>query len=416
MKITIIDGDVAYPATSGKRLRTLNLMTRLSRRHAITYIARSDTEQTKLASEFLSDHGIKPILVPAPLPRKSGFDFYTRLAANAFASHPYSVQSHVHAAVRAAVQHHAKTAATDLWQLEWSGYRYCLDRTERPIVLQAHNVDATLWRRHYEVEAMWAKRLYIKEQWRKFEAFERSVFNSVDRVIAVSEDDRREAFRLYGAHLPIDVVANGVDVDAFATVEPAFGSRTILFLGALDWRPNLDALEFLLGSIMDLVRAQAPDCRLRIVGRHASEHLRQRLAALDWVDLYADVPDVRPHLAHCAVMAVPLRIGGGTRLKILEGLAAGLPMVSTQVGAEGIDIIDGTHLDLADDPVTFAARLSAHVRQNSKDTTDAMRARKDRRELAALYDWSLLADRLEKVWLDVGQVRTVQPKQLEVLT
>lgn len=400
MRITIIDGDVVYPPTSGKRLRTLNLMTRLARRHAITYIARADTADTRLAHEFLADHGVKPILVPSPLPQKSGLNFYARLATNVLASQPYSVQSHVHAAVRAAVQVHAEAGTTDLWQLEWLGYRYCLDRTQTPIVLQAHNVEALLWQRYHDIEKIWAKRLFIKEQWRKFEAFERNVFRSVDRIVAVSEQDRREALRLYGADLPIEVVENGVDVEHFATVDIEHGSKTILFLGALDWRPNLDGLDFLLEEVMDSVRKQVPHCRLRVVGRNAPDHLRQRLARLSWVDLHVDVPDVRPHLAQCAVMAIPLRVGGGTRLKILEGLAAGLPMVSTRIGAEGLEIEDGVHLDIADDPAELASRLVTRLGAGSTEP-----ARAARRALARRYDWSRLADSLEAVWLDAGRTR-----------
>jgi polysaccharide biosynthesis protein PslH len=395
VRVTIIDGDVAYPPTSGKRLRTLHLMTRLARHHHITYIARSDETSPREACDYFKSYGIEPHLVHAPLPAKTGLQFYGRLLANVATSEPYSVQTHTLAPMRAAVRAHAAASVTDLWQLEWSGYRYCLAPTDGPFVLQAHNVDALIWQRYHEVEVNWSKRLYIAEQWRKFRAFEGAAFRSADRIVAVSAQDRSEAHRLYGSDLAIDIVPNGVETAAFSGVTPDSSSRTILFLGALDWRPNLDGLSHLLATTMDQVRARVPGCRLLVVGRHPSADLRQKLAQLPWVTLAADVPDVRPYLAQCAVLAVPLRIGGGTRLKILEALAAGLPVVSTTVGAEGLDVVDDAHVDIADAPQSFADRLVTRLKQSALAEPSSLAAR---RALAEHYDWRRQAERLDATW------------------
>src|SRR5207248_7650671 len=113
---------------------------------------------------------------------------------------------------------------------------------------------------------------------------------------------------------------------------------------SLEWRPNLDAVRLLLDRTLPAVRAAEPDVRLSIVGRRPPAWLVQRARTEPGVELHADVPDVRPHLARAAVLAVPLRIGGGSRLKILEALGCGVPVVSTRVGAEGLDLRDGEHL------------------------------------------------------------------------
>ena len=145
MNAVIVDGDAAYPPSSGKRLRTLNLMLRLARRHRITYIARchDGPEAAKRAAEFLGDHGIEAVLVEHPLPRKRGPAFYARLAANLFSPLPYSVASHDSPPLRAAVQEHEARRPVDVWQFEWTPFLGLLRAARRRPrrVLMAHNVD-----------------------------------------------------------------------------------------------------------------------------------------------------------------------------------------------------------------------------------------------------------------------------------
>ncbi len=395
MKVTIIDSDVSYPMTSGKRLRTLNLLLPLARRHQLTYIGRSEgPTHSRAASTFLGDHGITPILIEAPLQTKRGAGFYINLARNLVSPLPYSAASHIKPAMRAAAVEHAALAPVDLWQIEWSGYGYCVENLPGPVVLQAHNVDALIWKRYYEAEANPAKRLFIRDQWQKFERFERTVFRSVDKVVAVSTADAALAETSYGA-LPIDVVDNGVDVAGFAGISPALQSNTILFLGALDWRPNIDAADQLLDHIFPALRALQPQARLTIVGRHPSEALRRRVAEEAGVELHADVPDVKPFLAASAAMAVPLRVGGGSRLKILEALAAGLPVVSTAVGAEGLEIEPGAHYVRADTAQDMAIALAGAL---TDPVHHCRQAEAGRKAVAQRYDWTMLAAKLEGIW------------------
>jgi glycosyltransferase involved in cell wall biosynthesis len=395
MNVTIIDGDVSYPTTSGKRLRTLNLLLPLARRHRLTYIARNtDGSDTKQANAFFADHGIESIIIDDPLPRKKGPAFYARLAANLFSPLPYAVSSHFSEKMRQAVLAHARTHAVDLWQAEFSGYLYTLQGVRAPIVLQAHNVETLIWQRFGEAEKQMMRRWFIDQQRRKYERFERRAFASVSRVIVVSPEDADLARQRFGVDT-IDVVDNGVDVDYYRDVRPSEHSVDILYLGALDWRPNLDALKLLLDAIFPAVRARLPQARLRIVGRRPPRWLRDRVRDMEGAELHADVPDVRPHLAASAVMAVPLRIGGGSRLKILEALAAGLPVVSTRIGAEGLALRPGGDYTLADTPEDMAAALIDCLQRPATARTQAERGRLT---VSAGYDWRTLADRLERVW------------------
>jgi polysaccharide biosynthesis protein PslH len=396
MHAVIVDGDVSYPPTSGKRLRTLNLMQRMAARHEVTYIARCQTPDAanRQASDFFRDHRIEPIFVDQPLPKKKGLPFYARLAANAISPWPYSVSSHQSAAMRQTVNAYAADHDVDLWQFEWSGYLPSLNITTRvPKLLIAHNVDTLIWRRYHENARGFAKRLFLKRQARKFERFEHWAFSHADRVVAVSSEDA--ALICDQFHQPnVDVVENGIDRAFFAFADARRDPHRILFLGALDWRPNQDAVQLLLDKIFPEVLAQEPHAKLVIVGRDPGTSLVSRVAQMPQVELHANVPDVRPYLASCGVMTVPLRIGGGSRLKILEALACGLPVVSSRVGAEGLNLTPGTHYTLAEES-SMAAALVQGIRQPEplREVAAAGRAL-----VLETYDWDTLANKLEAVW------------------
>ncbi len=265
-----------------------------------------------------------------------------------------------------------------------------------PKIVMAHNVESLIWQRYYETESNPIKRWYVKHQWRKFKRFERWAFASATRVIAVSDSDAHRIAHQFGADQP-GVVANGVDPSYF---RPAAGKREadrILFLGSLDWRPNLDAVVLLLEQVFPVVRAPVPSARLSLVGRNPPRWLRRKVQDLPGVELFADVADVRPYLAQSGVLAVPLRIGGGSRLKILEALSSGLPVVSTRIGAEGLHLEAGEHLIVVEEVEEMAGALVECIRNPQPAR---MMAERGRLQVLEHYDWDALADKLERVWID----------------
>ena len=262
MNIAIIDSEVSFPPTSGKRLRTLNLMTRLARRHRITCIARSTPADREAAVTF-RDHHIEPVFVEDPVPRKAGLAFYSRLAANLLSPLPYSAVTHVSPALRRAAAQHAARHPVDLWQLEWTAYLDAVPPVSlAPRLMMAPNVDALIWQRYHETERHLLRRAYVGWQWKKLERWEGRMFRAADRCVAVSEEDASLMRQLHQVQ-HVDVVENGVDVSFYQDVAGKRDPHHILFLGSMDWRPNLDAIQLLLGEIFPAVRRQSPrpDCR-----------------------------------------------------------------------------------------------------------------------------------------------------------
>ena len=201
----------------------------------------------------------------------------------------------------------------------------------------------------------------------------------------------------------MDVVDNGVDAAYFGSVEGPHTPNRVLFLGSLDWRPNQDAVRVLLDDIFSGGAGTSADGPVEHRGPEAAGMAKARPRGgveLLCVELHADVADVRPYLGVSGVMAVPLRIGGGSRLKILEALATGLPVVSTRVGAEGLRLQNGRDLTVVEGVEDMAAALVACIRSPEQARRTAEQGR---RLVLEQYDWDVLADKLEAVWQ--GMVR-----------
>jgi glycosyltransferase involved in cell wall biosynthesis len=399
LHVAVVDEELPYPPVTGKRLRTFKLLIRLARDHRITYLCHrnADRDEARRAATLFADHGIETILVDRSVPRKSGAFFYGRLAANLLSPLPYSVTSHQSQALRQAIHAYAAAHRVDLWQCEWTPYAWALrGLSNARRLLVAQNVESQIWQRYHETEKNPVKRWYIKKQWDKFRQFEQQSFAEADQIIAVSAEDAALITGGFGGRQPV-IVDNGVDTDYFRPMPGPREAGRILFLGSLDWRPNLDAVQQLLDRVFPAVLNQEPLARLVLVGRNPPLWLRSRVAETTSVELHADVSDVRPHLARSGVMAVPLRIGGGSRLKILEALAVGLPVVSTRIGAEGLCLDPEQHLKVVADVEEMAAALVEAVRHPGPARAAAERGR---RRVLERYGWETLALQLEQIWLE----------------
>jgi glycosyltransferase involved in cell wall biosynthesis len=225
-------------------------------------------------------------------------------------------------------------------------------RTSTPVVLFEHNVEYMIWKRLHEVEKRPWRRALLALEWRKMRQYEGEACARAGLTVAVSEADRA----LLAANAPgadIRAIGTGVDTAYFHPNGAVEAPATLVFTGSMDWYPNEDAILYFVAAILPELRRKVSGISLAVVGRDPSDRLRAACAAAG-VQVTGTVADIRPYVAEAAVYVVPLRIGGGTRLKIFEALAMGKAVVATRVGAEGLPIVSGQHFLQADSPTDFA--------------------------------------------------------------
>lgn len=228
-----------------------------------------------------------------------------------------------------------------------------------PRVFFAHNVEHVIWKRLRDIEHRWWRRILLTIEFMKMRKVETRTCAEARLTVAVSTTDR-DHLAAASSTAPIFAVPTGVDTDYFKPRGKEAPNR-LVFSGSMDWYPNEDAILYFIEEILPLVAAQVPDVSLTVVGRNPSAKLRT-MAERVGVTVTGTVDDVRPHVAEASLYIVPLRIGGGTRLKIFEALAMGKATVSTTVGAEGLDVVPGIHLLLADGPAMFSGAIVALLR------------------------------------------------------
>jgi glycosyltransferase involved in cell wall biosynthesis len=268
-------------------------------------------------------------------------------------------------------------------------------------VFDDHNAEYVLQQRAFETDVRqprhWIEALYSLIQWKKLSRYEATVCRLADRVVAVSEADKATLQRLVPG-LDVTVVPNGVDVGYYtsADIQPLpLPSHSLIFTGKMDFRPNVDAGLWFCQEVLPLVRRRMPDVRFYIVGQ--SPHRRVlRLTDDPAVTVTGYVDDVRPYIAGACVYVIPLRIGGGTRLKVLEAMAIGKPIVSTSLGCEGFQgLVPGRELSLADTPEEFAQQVIGLLDDASRRERLGQAAR---RFVEEQYDWRLIVPKLERAY------------------
>ncbi len=364
-----------------------------------------DQDELDAAVEAFDKLGIEVIFLERELPKQtlltSKPKLVCQLALNFLSPYPYLVQKHLSTELLESVKRYAASTEVDLVHFEWTPYAAAaLNGTTKPWVADAHNVESLIWKRYFLNEPNFLKRWYIRNQWKKFDRFEKRIFQNASEMVFVSPPDcliAEDEFACRRGH----VVDNGVDLEFFQPTTNERNPREILFLGSLDWRPNLDGVELMLDQVMSQVLEQDSDIQFTVVGRKPPAWLEQRIASCAGAKLYCDVPDVRPFLQRCGMLVVPLRIGGGSRLKILEALASGTPVVSTAVGAEGLDIQPNEHYR----PIENVDEIAQVILRSISSHQDLLEmAGRGRTAILKKYDWKVLSKRLESVWISSMQV------------
>jgi glycosyltransferase involved in cell wall biosynthesis len=219
-----------------------------------------------------------------------------------------------------------------------------------------HNVETVIWRRHVAHASDPLRRIYFGLQARRMFAYDRRVSQEAGHIVAVSATDAEEMRRLFGV-TRVSEIPTGVNIEYFAP-PPAVSpdGADLVFVGSMDWLPNVDGILYFVREVLPLIRRRRPQCSVAIVGRTPPASVSELARTDPQIQVTGTVPDIRPYLWGSAVSIVPLRIGGGTRLKIYEAMAAKIPVVSTTVGAEGLTVHPPDDIRVADTPQDFADR------------------------------------------------------------
>jgi glycosyltransferase involved in cell wall biosynthesis len=406
MRILWVKADKILPVQNGGNIRTYHVLRYLSLRHELTFYSyyggKPDPNyerelQRQLPGAVAVCTGKRELAGMA-----RGFDYLGHLGAHP----PYAVSRFADAGVQEQLRAWFREQRFDVAVCDFLDAAVNFPgRLNIPSVLFQHNVESEIWRRHAETAGNPARKMMYRMEFRKMLGYERSAVQKFQHVIAVSENDRSLMMQWVDGDR-VTVVPTGVDLAQYApdpdasnpsAPEPA---PVVTFIGAMDWEPNVDGVEYFCREVWPAIKAEVPEARLRIVGRNPVRRVQKW--ASDSIEVTGRVPSVVEHLRQSAVVIVPLRIGGGTRLKIYEAMAAAKAVVSTTVGAEGLDVQHGRDIILADDARAFSQAAIMLLR----DGDLRRRYEKAASETAARYDWSAIGQRFSEVLQSVAETKS----------
>ena len=399
MRILWLKSDLLLPLDKGGKLRTWHLMRHLAPRHEITYLAFAEPGTPPSDVAGMLDVAARVETIPRAEPAKGTLRFYGDAAMHLVDPLPYAVGKYRSRAFRQRIEALVAERPFDLIVCDFLFPAVNLPkRLPCPAVIFTHNVESEIWRRYAETKSGPLGRMLYTAQHRRMLRYEGRTLARFDGVLAVSDVDAGTFARLYPSAIrqPVHVVETGVDTEYFAPTaspqSPDPSPRSLVFTGSMDWLPNEDAMLFFCRDILPLVRAEAPETTLTIAGRAPTPAVKRLADDYAGVRVTGRVDDVRPFVREAAVYIVPLRIGGGTRLKIFEAMAMGKAVVSTSIGAEGLPIADGTHAMLADGPTAFARAILGLMRDPDRRASLEAAARA---LVVERYDWSAAAGHIE---------------------
>jgi polysaccharide biosynthesis protein PslH len=353
MKILWVKAGGLVPPDTGGKIRSYNILCQLAKHHAVTFFSFYAAHENDVHAE-LNQVFQRVIKIPLDLPAERNAGELLNYAVHFFSSEPYILTKYCRPVVRKELRALLQKETYDVILCDFLVTAGAIPWDwPCPKVLFSHNVEAVIWQRHYEVAKNPLWKVLSWREWKRMEAAERRYLQKADHVVAVSENDR-EAFARFLNPKKLTVTQTGADTDFFHPREEKEMPNSLVFTGSMDWFPNEDAIFYFADKILPIIRRQVPDVTLCVVGRKPSRRLHHLASRVSNIQLTGWVEDVRPYVAQRAVFIVPLRIGGGTRLKIFEAMSMAKAIVSTSIGAEGLPVNDGEHILLADDPASFA--------------------------------------------------------------
>lgn len=362
MNILFLAPRMPMPADTGGKIRTLNILKQLALEFKVHMVCFSfEVNDSDYIPEF-EKLGVTVTLVPM-----TETWFFQKIYWFLFHGLPISMVKYHTRSMQKAILTLIKTrtiGAVHVDHLHMAHYLKCFNGV--PCMLDEHNVEYKILQRCAQVERLWFKKIAYQEQSRKMNAFEARMAEQFSSVFTCSTDDRILLNKITNGLVPIYVVPNGVDTQFFQPSSNGPLENAMVFTGSMDWLPNDDAITYFCQEILPLIWERDPGIKMYVVGKSPSAAVKELAAKDKRVIVTGRVDDVRPFIAKSKVFVVPLRVGGGTRLKILEAMAMGKAVVSTSIGAEGIMYTSEKNIRLADTPEDFAQKTVETINDPNK--------------------------------------------------
>lgn len=428
MKILFVTPRLPYPPDSGAKIRTFNLLKQARNAgNQVVLLSFIYTEDEKAGIEAIEDMGIDVVTVKG----KDSIDLFTMIKAF-FYGLPLSVAKYCNRKMVSALKELVNNHSIGLVHFDHLHLgQYCDFCGSVPSVIDEHNVESVILMRYAKKETNLFKKLILKNEYKKMAMFEKHQCSKASKVFVVSDNDRYTLVKLCNNGINPEIIPNGVDCDYFTitstrcdspkrkkdfsldgvlnqrkddpniTQYPILNTQyesSLVFTGSLDWFPNEDALIYFFSQIYPLIKRKNSQVSILVVGKNPSKRLLNFAKSDSSINFTGRVDDVRPYLSKAKVFIVPLRIGGGSRLKILEAMAVGIPVVSTSIGAEGLGVKDNEHLLVADSNYDFADKV-LHILEN--ESLGSQLGKKGSEFVRENYDWNNIGKKLINVYREV---------------
>ncbi len=398
LRILVLTPQLPYPPRQGTSLRNYNLLRYLAARHRVSLL--SFVGPGSRPEDLAHLRGLCHEVQAVPTPVRRGVTRFWQLATSALPDMAWRLAS---PAFEQALADWLERETLDVLQvegIEMARYLRVLGTGRPLVVFDDHNAEYVLQKRAFQTDARhparWAAATYSLVQWLKLWQFERQVCRQANRLVAVSEADARALVTL-DRHLRPRVVPNGVDLQAYRPDLPALAGMahpSLVYTAKMDFRPNVDAVLWFAQQVLPILWKEMPETHFYIVGQSPSPRL-DALRDEPRITITGAVEETQPYIAGAEVYVVPLRVGGGTRLKVLEAMAMGRALVSTSLGAEGLGATDGRELVLADEPASFARQVAALLRDEPRRRSLGQAARSF---VEQSYGWEHIGPRLEAAY------------------
>lgn len=395
MKVLFLFTRPLFPLNTGAKIRTFNLLKGVAQYHDVTFATFAPTPSEVEALKQMEPFCKRILHLKSK--KFSNFQLIYLLIRNFFSKRPLTIQKYWSKPAMRQIDAEMKREKFDLIHCDQPHMAPYVERfTQVPRLLNEHNIESQITRRYAEKSRGWLKKKFLMWQWRKMETYERSLWRSFDRVSVVSQVDM-DTLLAYEPDTCVVEIPNGVDTEFFTNRNEKEEPQSLLFTGSMDWLPNEDAVLYFCEYMWLQIRAQFPNAQFYIVGRNPGPKIRA-LTNIPGIVVTGTVNDVRPYLELSSVFIVPLRIGGGSRLKILEALSMKKKVISTTIGCEGLEVTPDEDILIADSPQQFVNQI-AELWSNSEKGKSL--GEMGRMLVLQQYDWSIIAQKLNQVYLEI---------------